>query len=139
MDPKKAKFFRELLEKRKKEILEEAFKKEKNLEELQDYSSADWLDRATVDKSRDLLMLLENEDQRELLEVEEALQRIREGTYGICESCGKEIGESRLQAIPLTRLCLSCKDREEKSTEVWVRTGVPPRTSLGEEFFDWEE
>lgn len=52
---------------------------------------------------------------RELLaQTERALQRIDEGTYGTCESCGEPIGKARLQAFPRAVLCVSCKQREER-------------------------
>jgi DnaK suppressor protein len=52
---------------------------------------------------------------RELLaQTEHALDRIKDGTYGICESCGEPIGKARLQAYPRAVLCVSCKQREER-------------------------
>lgn len=44
-----------------------------------------------------------------LYEIEEALYRIKDGTYGICEKCGKEIPKARLEAIPYARVCIECK------------------------------
>lgn len=49
----------------------------------------------------------------EIGEIEEALHRIHEGTYGACEECGKPISLERLRAIPYARLCISCKQIEE--------------------------
>ena len=52
---------------------------------------------------------------RDMLEqIEFALSRIENGTYGICESCGNAIGKGRLQAFPRATLCVSCKEREER-------------------------
>ncbi len=52
---------------------------------------------------------------REILgQTERALTRIENGTYGICESCGKPIGKARLQAFPRATLCMACKEREER-------------------------
>ncbi|HVT20024.1 MAG TPA: TraR/DksA C4-type zinc finger protein, partial [Mycobacteriales bacterium] len=54
-------------------------------------------------------------NSRDLLsQVERALQRIADGTYPICESCGNPIGKARLQAFPRATLCVSCKQREER-------------------------
>ena len=58
------------------------------------------------------LGLMENESD-ELHEIEEALDRIKEGTFGLCESCKKKIPKERLRAIPYTRLCVNCKKKEE--------------------------
>jgi RNA polymerase-binding protein DksA len=54
-------------------------------------------------------------NSRDLLsQVERALQRIDDSTYGVCESCGKPIGKGRLQAFPRATLCMECKQREER-------------------------
>ena len=49
----------------------------------------------------------------EIEEIDEALDRIREGIYGACEECGKAISQERLRAIPYARLCIPCKQVEE--------------------------
>ena len=49
----------------------------------------------------------------ELQEIQEALDRIKDGSFGLCETCGKSIPKSRLKAIPYTRLCVACKMKEE--------------------------
>lgn len=55
------------------------------------------------------------QNARELLaQIERALARIEEGSYGVCESCGEPIGKARLQAFPRAVLCVSCKQREER-------------------------
>ena len=46
--------------------------------------------------------------------VQAAIKRIDEGTYGVCESCGKPIGKMRLQAFPRATLCMECKQRQER-------------------------
>lgn len=49
-----------------------------------------------------------------LAQSERAIERMDEGTYGICESCGEAIGKARLQAFPRATLCVTCKQREER-------------------------
>ncbi len=51
----------------------------------------------------------------ELREVEAALHRVREGTYGVCEQCGGPVGEARLRANPVARRCLRCQEAWEKT------------------------
>ncbi len=59
-----------------------------------------------------------NESQRKMLrEVDEALDRIEEGTYGICDSCEKPIGLKRLQIKPFAMYCVQCQDLIEKQTD----------------------
>jgi DnaK suppressor protein len=55
------------------------------------------------------------ENARELLaQTERVLAKIKDGTYGVCESCGQPIGKARLQAFPRATLCVACKQREER-------------------------
>jgi RNA polymerase-binding transcription factor len=63
-------------------------------------------DTATVTYDRELDYTLEENSEGVLREIDAALQRIDDGTYGICEVCGKPIGEERLEAMPWTRLCI---------------------------------
>ena len=51
--------------------------------------------------------------QQQLSDVERALQKFEDGTYGICDNCGKEIALERLQALPQATLCINCKGRME--------------------------
>lgn len=65
---------------------------------------------ATFERERDLSLA---ENLRDLLEkVDRALERVDEGTYGMCESCGKPIEAARLRALPYANLCISCARRE---------------------------
>jgi len=58
------------------------------------------------------LWLMENESD-EIHEIQEAFERIKDGSFGLCETCRKKIPKERLRAIPYTRLCVSCKKKEE--------------------------
>lgn len=51
--------------------------------------------------------------QQQLADVEHALNKFTEGTYGICDNCGKEIASDRLQALPQATLCITCKSQQE--------------------------
>ncbi|HYJ74896.1 MAG TPA: TraR/DksA C4-type zinc finger protein [Kineosporiaceae bacterium] len=63
---------------------------------------------------RDQEMTLLANTRESLFQTERALQRIMDGTYGTCESCGEGIGKMRLQAFPRATLCVSCKQRQER-------------------------
>jgi DnaK suppressor protein len=54
---------------------------------------------------------------REVREIDEALERIRDGTFGVCEQCGKAIPAARLEAIPYARLCVACQAKEEQGDQ----------------------
>ncbi|MBI5100601.1 MAG: TraR/DksA C4-type zinc finger protein [Nitrospirae bacterium] len=71
----------------------------------------DW---ATVDISEDINLMRLDAHRRLMLEIDEALRKIREGTYGICEECGEEISEKRLNVMPAATLCISCKENREQ-------------------------
>jgi RNA polymerase-binding protein DksA len=71
-------------------------------------------DAATVTYDREMGYSLEENSEEILQLIDEALQRINEGTYGICQNCGKPIGLERLEALPYARLCIDCKRLEER-------------------------
>jgi RNA polymerase-binding protein DksA len=54
-------------------------------------------------------------EEREIREIDAALERIDEGSFGVCENCEKDIKAARLKAIPNARLCISCKQLEEEN------------------------
>jgi RNA polymerase-binding transcription factor DksA len=71
-------------------------------------------DAGTDAMEREKAFLFASAEGRLLLEVNDALRRLYNGTYGICELCEKPIARARLDAMPYTRLCVSCKEKEEK-------------------------
>ena len=66
-------------------------------------------------------LALENRIRQELAGIEHALQKFKEGTYGLCDSCGKPIDPARLEALPQASLCLECKAQQAKNAK-----GKPP-------------
>jgi DnaK suppressor protein len=78
----------------------------------------DLVDVATETFEREKELALESSIQGILEMVEEALQRVQSGTYGICSGCDKPIDGNRLRAIPYARLCIKCKEREERQRAV---------------------
>ena len=73
-------------------------------------------DRADTERTQEVSILLSLRDKEKMLAIEEALEKVREGTYGVCEECGDEIGAGRLKAMPLAKLCIPCQSRLEKET-----------------------
>lgn len=74
----------------------------------------DLADKAASAYSKELNFSLSDGERNSLKLVEEALDRVREGTYGSCTNCGNTIGEKRLQAIPWTAYCIDCQELVEK-------------------------
>jgi DnaK suppressor protein len=77
---------------------------------------ADTGEAAVADLLVDLDAAMTDRDVRELREVEAALGRLSEGTYGDCVDCGGEIGAARLRANPVARRCIACQTRYERNT-----------------------
>jgi DnaK suppressor protein len=71
-------------------------------------------DTATETVEREIGNTLEEHDERLLAEIDAALQRIEDGTYGKCVNCGAPIPEERLEAMPWATLCIDCKRKEER-------------------------
>ena len=83
-------------------------------QEASDEGSDDIVDRANNAYSRELLFSLSDGERHTLLRIEEALQRIESGVYGICTNCGNEIRPGRLKAMPWARYCIDCQELAEK-------------------------
>jgi DnaK suppressor protein len=71
-------------------------------------------DSATETLDREIEQSLEENAEHLLASIDAALERIDNGTYGICERCGKPIGEERLEALPYATKCIECKRLEER-------------------------
>jgi DnaK suppressor protein len=78
-------------------------------------SEGDLIDQANADAEADLQIRLHQTDGRLLRAIEDALIRINHCGYGVCESCGAPITEARLEAVPWTRHCRHCKEREHSA------------------------
>ena len=106
-------YFRKLLA----SMLEEAQQKgDSTLEELTDSNEvfADPADRATAESDRSFTLRIRDRERRLIRKIQAALQRIEDGSYGLCEDCGEEIGVPRLKARPVTKLCINCKSKQEE-------------------------
>lgn len=74
----------------------------------------DIIDQAGDERDREMSLLLTGRDKEKLQAINEALEKIREGSYGICEECGDKIGPGRLKVMPLAKYCVSCQSKLEK-------------------------
>jgi RNA polymerase-binding transcription factor DksA len=72
-------------------------------------------DAGTDAMEREKAFLFASAEGRALMEINEALRRLYNGTYGICEVCGEPIGRARLEAMPYARLCVRDKEKEERA------------------------
>jgi len=72
----------------------------------------DMADQASGNNEVHIQLKLKQTDAKILQAIEEALERIQKGTYGVCRDCGEPIAEARLNAIPWTRVCITCKAKQ---------------------------
>jgi DnaK suppressor protein len=104
--------FREILMKRRQEILD-------NQKPLADSMidtntrQGDLADQANGNNEVHIHLKLKQTDAKILIAIEEALQRGESGSFGVCRDCGDEIARVRLEAIPWTRVCISCKEKQK--------------------------
>ena len=72
-------------------------------------------DQGTDAMEREKAFLMASKSGRLLYHIDEALRRIKDGTFGKCQECGEEISTARLEAVPHARLCIACKEKEEQA------------------------
>ena len=106
--------YRDELEERRQQILALYESDLRAGKETGDESVDDIVDRANSAYSRELLFSLTGEESDQLKAIEEAIKRLDGGDFGICGSCGVEIGEARLQAVPWARYCIDCQEKVEQ-------------------------
>ena len=75
-------------------------------------------DQATAETDRDFMLRLRDRERMLLKKIDEAIEKIDKGTFGICEECHNEIGIKRLAARPVTTLCIDCKTRQEEAERI---------------------
>lgn len=113
MDLEKREYFRNVLLEEMRSLLEEAGK---TVSEMNSDTTnfPDPNDRATQESDRTFELRIRDRERRLLNKIREALEKIDNGTFGICEMCGEEISEARLKARPVTTYCIDCKIEQEK-------------------------
>jgi len=77
----------------------------------------DSYDLASEERDREISSILSLRERGKLKDVEDALARIADNSYGVCESCGLEIAQERLAAMPFTRLCRDCQQDQEREAK----------------------
>ena len=78
----------------------------------------DTYDLASDARDREINFILTDREREKLQAIDEALARVDEGSYGMCESCESDIAEGRLEALPFTRLCINCQAEREKEARL---------------------
>ena len=81
----------------------------------------DTYDLASEERDREINFILSDRERVKIKQIDDALGRLEEGSYGVCESCGLEIAEERLEAMPFTRLCRDCQQDQEREARAQRR------------------
>jgi len=117
MDKATLKEFKELLEKQLAELLEDA---DKTANEMADEKTnfPDPTDRASLESDRNFELRIRDRERKLIGKIREALERIEEGEFGLCEVCEEEIGIARLKARPVTTMCIDCKTEQERQEKI---------------------
>jgi DnaK suppressor protein len=109
--------FKQVLEQQLQELQSDFGKKYQNMSST---ALPDINDQASAESERNFEIRIKDRERKLIGKVQEALKKVAEGTYGICESCGESIGSKRLMARPVTNLCINCKaemEADEKREE----------------------
>lgn len=112
MNAEQLAYFKQKLEQMSQELLSEA---NRTITEMTDSSSnyPDPTDRATAESDRNFELRIRDRERKLLAKIKDALERIENDDYGICEECGDDIAIARLEARPVTTLCIACKTKQE--------------------------
>jgi DnaK suppressor protein len=125
MNKTELKYFENLLNEKKETLLQELGYLEDNTMRLSSKEGAGDLsshayhlaDHATETQDREQAFHMASREGKYLFYIEEALDRVRNGTFGICKKCGKLIPKARLEAVPTAKMCIECKSAQERASE----------------------
>jgi DnaK suppressor protein len=118
MNKKKHLYFKKLLVERLNALLEGAEKTVSGMSNDYKEELLDPTDRAALESDRNFTLRIRDRERRLIGKLNEALEKIEDGTFGICEMCGNQISEKRLMARPVTTLCIECKTEEEQKEKM---------------------
>jgi DnaK suppressor protein len=105
--------FKKLLNQKINELLSEAGKTVSEMTSGKE-NYPDPNDRASLESDRNFELRIRDRERKLIMKMQEAIKRIDDGTFGICEVCSGPISEKRLMARPVTTLCIDCKTKQEK-------------------------
>jgi len=102
-------YIKQMLVQMKRELLQDVAQSIKDESDYMKHDIGDLYDHASNDRDRELALMITHRERTKLVQIEVALKRIDDDTYGICDNCMDEIGGDRLRVMPFAKLCLSCK------------------------------
>ena len=120
MDKKESQHFREMLVVQKRELIEKARRTLEQDMALDVNELPDDMDFASTQADQSVTLRLRGREKTLLKKIEEALNRIDTGEFGVCEECGEDITMKRLEARPVTTLCIQCKQEQEQKEKLYA-------------------
>jgi len=114
MKPEKLEQFRVMLTQKINDLLEDAGKTVSEMTSGGKENFPDPNDRASLESDRNFELRIRDRERKLITKLQEAIRRISDGTFGICDACGGPISEKRLLARPVTTQCINCKTKQEK-------------------------
>ena len=114
MDKKKVEYFKRRLLAKQEEVLRLVSKSEQDGCEADEEATQDVADKAANSYTKEFLFHQSDENRRLLQLVSQALERIKDGTYGQCLACEEEVQQKRLEAVPWARHCIECQEKEDQ-------------------------
>jgi len=108
--------FKRILLERKEQISKNIQESKNEIGELKSSDASDEADFATISSDSAIEEAISKKQEKELEEIEYALKKIEDGTYGICEMCEEPIGIERLKVKPQARYCIVCREIVEKTS-----------------------
>jgi DnaK suppressor protein len=114
MTPADLKKYRDILETKRDELLTATPARTPATEPGS--KSGDWIDQSSQESDLHVRLALKQTDSKLLRAIEEAILRLDQGTYGICTDCENEIPTIRLDAVPWTRVCVDCKEKQSNKS-----------------------
>jgi len=114
MDKKKAEYYKKSLVTTQEALLRLVTKSERDGREADEEATQDVADKAANSYTKEFLFHQSDENRRVLQLVDEALERLKNGTYGLCVSCQGEVQVKRLEAVPWARHCIDCQEKQDQ-------------------------
>jgi len=121
------KTIKEMLLKKREDLVLEIARRSKVSTESAAQDIGDIIDSVSEERTRELDLILTDREKRKLAQIDDALERIDEDTYGLCEECGVKIPKARLKVLPFAKYCVECQEkneREEKYTREEMEDGI---------------
>lgn len=106
--------FKKILQERREELVSAAVEVREKGVVLEQEELSDEVDLASTESGQSMNMRLRDRELVLLRKIDQALVKIEEGEYGVCERCGEDIGVKRLEARPVAEMCIRCKEELEK-------------------------